>query len=79
MPIWLYMKAQIFFRYAKAALAAFTLASFTGCNSTSVKDTWTAPDLSTIHFTKIMVVVTSPDGATRRATEDAVKALITKT
>ena len=72
------MKIRIFTRLATAALAAFTLASFTGCNSTKIKDTWAAPDLSTISFKKIMVVVTSPDGATRRVTEDAVKAQITK-
>jgi hypothetical protein len=72
------MKNQTLLRIATAALAALTVSSFTGCNSTTVKDTWTAPDLSTIRFTKIMVVVTSPDGATRRAAEDAVKAQITK-
>ena len=61
-----------------AALGAFSLLAFTACNSTSVDDTWTAPDVSKIHFNKIMVMATFPDGATRRAAEDAFKAQITR-
>ena len=61
-----------------AALAVFALFSLGACNSTSVQETWTAPDVSQIRFNKIMVIATSPDGAARRAAEDAVKAQITK-
>jgi hypothetical protein len=63
---------------AAATLAAVSLFSLVGCNSTSVVDTWTAPDVTKIHFNKIMVVATFPDGATRRIAEDALKAQITR-
>ena len=56
------------------ALAALGLLALAGCNSTSVVETWTAPDVSKIHFNKIMVMATFPDGATRRIAEDAFKA-----
>jgi hypothetical protein len=72
------MKKPLVSRLAAAALAAFALVGLAACNSTAVNDTWTAPDVSNIRFKKIMVVATSPDGATRRAAEDAVKAQITK-
>jgi hypothetical protein len=64
-------------RLAAAALCACSLLLFAACNSTSVVDTWTAPDVSKISFNKIMVVATFPDGVTRRAAEDALKAQIT--
>lgn len=63
---------------AAATLCAFSLLLFAGCNSTSVVDTWTAPDVSKISFRKIMVVATFPDGVTRRAAEDALKAQVTR-
>ena len=72
------MKAKPSIFLAAAALAAASLVGFTACNSTSVGDTWTAPDVSKISFKKIMVVATFPDGATRRAAEDALKAEVTR-
>jgi len=61
-----------------AALAALSFCLLAACNSTSVSDTWTAPDVSKISFKKIMVVATIPDGAARRDAEDALKAQITR-
>jgi hypothetical protein len=72
------LKTKSITRFAAATLAAFALAGFTACNSTSVNDTWTAPDISKISFRKIMVVATFPDGATRRIAEDALKAQVTR-
>ncbi len=63
---------------AATAVAALSLLAFSACDSTSVNTTWTAPDISKIHFNKIMVVATFPDGATRRAAEDTFKAQITR-
>jgi hypothetical protein len=72
------LKTNSISRFATAALCAGSLLLFAGCNSTSVVDTWTAPDVSKISFRKIMVVATFPDGVRRRAAEDALKAQITR-
>jgi hypothetical protein len=63
---------------AAAALAALSMLALAACNSTAVRDTWTAPDVSRISFKKIMVVATFPDMADRRNAEDALKAQITR-
>jgi len=72
------LKTNSAIRFAAAVLAAALFIGLTACNSTSVDDTWTAPDVSTINFRKIMVVATFPDGATRRIAEDALKAQVTR-
>lgn len=72
------LKTNSIIRFGAVALAAASLLGFTACNSTSVDDTWTAPDVSKISFRKIMVVATFPDGVTRRAAEDALKAQVTR-
>ena len=78
-PVYLtLLKTKSITRFAAAALAAVLFFGFTACNSTSVDDTWTAPDISKISFRKIMVVATFPDGATRRRAEDALKAQVTR-
>ena len=71
------MKTKPTLHFLAAALFAASLLLFAGCNSTSIDQTWTAPDVSKIKFTKIMVLATIPDGATRRLAEDALKAQIT--
>ena len=73
------MTTKQIIRFAAAALATGSFLGFAACNSTSVDQTWTAPDLSKISFRKIMVVATFPDGVTRRAAEDALKAQVTRT
>lgn len=73
------MKINTIRRLGATALPALSMLLLAACNSTSVGDTWTAPDVSKIHFNKIMVVATFPDGAKRRAAEDALKAQITRT
>ena len=72
------MKTPSLVRLAFAAMSAVSLLALSACNSTTVDDTWTAPDLTKISFKKIMVVATFPDGATRRAAENALKAQITR-
>ena len=71
-------KTKSIIRLAAATLAAASFIGITACNSTSVDDMWTAPDVSKISFRKIMVVATFPDGATRRTAEDALKAQVTR-
>jgi hypothetical protein len=74
------MKPPSIRRSLVCTCAAFALlGALAACNSTSVDATWTAPDVSKISFKKIMVVATMPDGVTRRAAEDALKAQITRT
>ena len=72
------VKTKSILRFAATALAAASFLGFTACNSTSVDDTWTAPDVSKLSFKKIMVVATFPDGATRRIAEDELKAQVTR-
>jgi hypothetical protein len=72
------MKVKPTLHLAATALAALSLLALAACNSTKVDDTWTAPDVSKIHFTKIMVMATFPDGAIRRVAEDAFAAQVTR-
>lgn len=67
------LNPRTFLLLAFAPLAAAAVLALAGCNSTSVDDTWTAPDLTQMRFGKIMVVATFPDGAMRRAAEDAMQ------
>lgn len=60
------------------ALVACSLLCFAGCQSTSVVDTWKAPDLTKLSFKKVMVVTPTPDGVLRRSVEDAMKAQFTQ-
>jgi hypothetical protein len=71
------MKNSLTLRLAAAALVASTLLTLTSCNSTTIKDTWTAPDVSQIKFNKITVIAATKDGATRRIAEDALVATVT--
>lgn len=57
--------------------AAAALIGLAACHSTSVGDTWVAPDVSKLSFKKIVVIAATPDGATRRLAEDTLKARIT--
>jgi len=61
---------------AALSLVVFVVVLLSACSSNSVTELWTAPDVSKISFRKIVVIATSPDGAVRRAAEDAMKAQI---
>jgi hypothetical protein len=51
------------------------LATVAGCGSTSIRDSWVAPDLQApLDFDKTLVVFMDPNEATRRAAEDALVA-----
>lgn len=54
--------------------AALTLA---GCSSTSLESSWKAPEVNSIHFSKVLVLAASPNETLRRDTEDAMRAQIT--
>jgi hypothetical protein len=59
-------------RYARCAAAVVLLATLVGCASTSIRDSWTAPDIEgPLEYDKLLVVFMDPNEATRRAAEDA--------
>lgn len=62
---------------SRVLLASATLC-LAGCQSSSVVDTWKAPDLTKLSIRKVMVVTPTPDGVLRRSVEDAMKAQITR-
>ena len=66
-------------RFLALALTAAVLGLLAACNSTSVVDTWTAPDVTKLNFKTILIVAPNPDPVSRRMAEDAVKALVTRT
>jgi hypothetical protein len=47
-----------------------------GCTSTTLRDTWSAPDVGRLDFEKVLVVAAVKDEATRRSTEDRLVGLI---
>ena len=57
-------------RYTRLLSAVFLLALLAGCASTSIQDSWTAPDTGPLRFNKTLVVFVSPNQGTRRAAED---------
>lgn len=52
-----------------AALAA-SLPFLGGCGSTQVESSWTAPEVGSIQFEKILLIATTPNGSMRRSAED---------
>jgi hypothetical protein len=59
------------------ATAAALLAGLTACQSTTMESSWKAPEVGSIHFTKILVVGIAPVDSLRQPVEDAMKAQIT--
>lgn len=60
-------------------VALFAAAIFIiGCSSTRLESHWKDPALTTLSFTRLMVVAPLTDGATRRMIEDALAAEITQ-
>jgi hypothetical protein len=60
------------------ATAAALLGGLTACsNSTAMESSWKAPEVGSIHFTKILVVGIAPVDSLRQPVEDAMKAQIT--
>lgn len=64
------LPAVTLLRIGGLALAAL---AFSACSSTTLEQSWKAPDVGTLTFNKIMVIAAAPDGALRRAAEDAMK------
>ncbi len=59
-------------RFVRAIGAIVLLAAVAGCASTSIRDSWVAPDLQPpLDFDKAIIVFMDPNEATRRAAEDA--------
>lgn len=48
-----------------------------GCSSTRLEHAWKDPTVTSLAFTKLMVVAPYPDGAVRREAEDALQTAIT--
>src|SRR5688572_1216848 len=48
-----------------------------GCSQTSVNKTWTAPDVSSLKFTKLFVLVLADDDFNRRLAESALSEQLT--
>jgi hypothetical protein len=65
-----------FFR-PPALAAAFLLAGLSACQSTTLQSAWKAPEVGSIHFTKIIVIGIAPVDSMRKPVEDAMKAQIT--
>lgn len=60
------------FALSAALAATFLISLLCGCGSTQVESTWSAPETTQINFKKLLVVMITPDGATRRQAEDAI-------
>jgi len=59
-------------RFARMIGVALLLATVAGCGSTSIRNSWAAPDVQgPLGFQKILVVFMDPSETTRRAGEDA--------
>lgn len=53
------------------------LAGLIGCaSSPKVENTWVAPEIGSIKFSKVMVVAATPDGSLRRNAEDAIARVV---
>lgn len=64
-------------RIAKASVLVVLLTILSGCATTTIRDSWTAPDLTgPLDYQKILVVFMDPQEATRRAAENALVARI---
>lgn len=61
--------------FAGVFTAAFLFLA--GCNSTQMETSWKAPEVDSIHFTKVLVISTTPGDALRRSEEDAMKKQVT--
>ena len=62
-------------RLVMTAPAAAGLLFLSACTTAEIKDVWTAPNLTTITFKKLLVIAASPDGkdgVSRRTAEDAI-------
>ena len=57
-------------RSCGALVAIMATVALSGCVSTSIQHSWTAPDAGPIEFSKTLVVFMDSDIATRRAAED---------
>ncbi len=59
-------------RFGRIIGVVVLLATLAGCGSTSIRNSWVAPDVQTpLDFDKILVVFMDPIEANRRAAEDA--------
>ncbi len=67
------MKNTLARRLLTAGSAAVTLLLFSSCESSSTKvtDVWAAPDITQLHFTKVLGVAAMEAEGTRRVFEDA--------
>jgi len=58
-------------------LLGFALLSLPACtNPTVLENSWKAPAVGSLKFTKVLAIALVPDGALRRAAEDTIKANI---
>ena len=59
-------------RFVRMISLVVLLAALAGCASTSIRDSWVAPDVQgPLGFEKMIIVFMDPNEATRRAAEDA--------
>ena len=66
-------------RFVSALLLLAGMSFLQGCGSqTSLKQTWTSPELSSLQFTKVFVIILADDDFNRRLAEAAVSELFTK-
>ena len=63
-------------RPARVTGALVLAALIAGCGSTSIRESWTAPNASPIEFEKILVVFMDSNEGTRRAAKDQLVSLI---
>jgi hypothetical protein len=64
-------------RFARIIGVVVLLATVAGCASTTIRNSWVAPDVQgPLDFDKTLVVFMDPNEATRRAAEDALVARV---
>ena len=72
------MKIPLVGSLPRAALAAISLLSFAACDTVKVTDVWVAPDVTKLHFDKVLAIAAIQEDGLRRVFEDALCAAMPK-
>jgi len=60
----------------RASVLALMIVGLTACSTTTLEKTWTAPEATNLHYSKILVFAAVADPKVSKAAEDAMKAQI---
>lgn len=66
-----FMKIPPVGSFSRIGLAAIALLSFAACNSVKVTDVWVAPDVTKLHFKKVLAIAAIQEDGLRHVFEDA--------